>query len=178
MDRGPQDRCGDVRVHQRGASRARAAAWQGRGANSRRPHAARGHDRHDSQGGPARCKPTSSWNRKDGMTVMPTARLWMVDLGLSLALGACGVAGAWFTRRYTGISARNVYPLATVGIVCVVACALLRWPAGELVALPLAAPWIAAATAGPRWRQSDLGAGEELGAYELARRWLWEAPRQ
>ena len=82
--------------------------------------------------------------------VMRDARLWLLDLGLSLALGACGVVGAWWTRRYTSVSVRNVYPLAVVGAAWVMACAVLRWQAGELVATPLAAPWIAAATAGHR----------------------------
>jgi hypothetical protein len=30
-----------------------------------------------------------------------TAELWMTDLGVTLALGVCGVSGAWFMRRYS-----------------------------------------------------------------------------
>jgi hypothetical protein len=107
---------------------------------------------------------------------MPATQWWTIDLGFSLALGACGVLGAWLMRRYTSLAVRNVYPPAVVGTVCIAACALFRRHTAELLALPLAAPWIAAASAGHRWRQSDLGAGEELRTHELARRWLWEPP--
>jgi Mrp family chromosome partitioning ATPase len=108
---------------------------------------------------------------------MPLIQWWTIDLGVSLALGGGGIAAAWLIRRYTSLAARNAYPPAIAGGAFVIACALLHWHTAELVAIPLEAPWIAAATAGHRWRQSDLGAGEELRAHERARRWLWEAPR-
>ena len=103
-----------------------------------------------------------------------TAELWITDLGVTLGLGVCGVSGAWFMRRYSRLSVRNLYPPAVLASLGVLACAALRWQTAELAVVPVAAPWIAAATAGHRWRQSDLGAGEELRAHELARRWIWE----
>ena len=108
---------------------------------------------------------------------MVTARLWLLDLGLAIATATVGLAGVWLMRRYTLLSARNLYLPAAAGLLGVVGCAVLGWRLGELVMLPLAAPWMTAASAGHRWRQSDLGAGEELRAHELARRWVWQ-PQQ
>jgi hypothetical protein len=93
---------------------------------------------------------------------MISARLWMIDLAVSVAAGGAGIAAAWWLRRYTLLSARNLHPAAAAGVLGIVAAALLGWRAGEPVLLPLAAPWIAGASVAHRWRQSDLGAGEEL----------------
>jgi hypothetical protein len=104
---------------------------------------------------------------------MISVRLWMIDLAVSLVAGGAGIGAAWWMRRYTLLSARNLYPAGAAGVLGIVTAALLRWRAGELVLLPLAVPWVAAASAAHRWRQSDLGAGEELRAHELSRRWIW-----
>lgn len=109
---------------------------------------------------------------------MVTAKLWVFDLGLSVAVGGVGIGAAWWMRRFTLLSARNLYPGAAVGVLGIAVSALLGWRVGQLVLLPIAAPWVAAASVGHRWRQSDLGAGEELGAHELSRRWLWEPRRR
>jgi hypothetical protein len=107
-----------------------------------------------------------------------SARLCLIDLGLSLTTGGAGVAGAWWVRRHTLLSARNFYPIGVAGAVGMVGAAVLGWREAELVLLPTAAPFVAASGAGHRWRQSDLGAGEELRAHELSRRWIWEARRR
>lgn len=104
----------------------------------------------------------------------PPLQLWAVDMGVTVALAACGIGGAWFMRRYTAVSVRNLYAPAIITGLAVVACAVMQWHAALIASLPLASPWIAAASAGRRWRQSDLGAGEELRAHELSRRWIWE----
>ena len=109
---------------------------------------------------------------------MVTAKLWVFDLGLSVAVGGVGIGAAWWMRRFTLLSARNLYPGAAVGVLGIAVSALLGWRVGQLVLLPIAAPWVAAASVGHRWRQSDLGAGEELRAHELSRRWLWEPRRR
>jgi hypothetical protein len=81
-------------------------------------------------------------------------------------------------RRFTLLSARNLYPFAVGGILAVVGCPIVGWGVGELVVVPLAAPWVSGAASGHRSRQSDLGAGEELRAHELSRRWIWEPRRR
>ena len=43
-----------------------------------------------------------------------------------------------------------------------------------LVLAPIAAPVVAGALSGRRWRLADLGAGEELRQHELSRRWVWQ----
>jgi hypothetical protein len=106
--------------------------------------------------------------------MMLALRLFVIDLGLTLALGVTGVAGAWWMRRRTSLSARNLYPLAALGAIVLLATASVHaWRFSSIV-LPLAAPWAAGATVGARWRSRDLGAGEELRNHELARRWVWQ----
>ncbi len=92
----------------------------------------------------------------------------------SIAAAVAGVGVAWWLRRRTMISIRNVY-LATAGVVALdLAVNHTRiWP-GLLVTIPVTALTVAATVAGRRWRLSDLGAGEELRAHEQQRRWLWE----
>jgi len=112
------------------------------------------------------------------MTDMFDARLWVIDLVVTVTTGAAGVAGAWCMRRYTVVSARNLHPPAAAAALGVVVSVMVGSRVAELVLLPLMAPWVAAASAGHRWRQSDLGAGEELRAYELSRRWICQPRRQ
>jgi hypothetical protein len=98
----------------------------------------------------------------------------LLDLAATFLLGVGGIAGAWLLRRRSGLSVRNLYlPAAGLALVLAVSVAV-RWWAGALLALPLAAPWIAGSAVGRRWRLSDLGAGEELRSHELSRRWIWQ----
>jgi hypothetical protein len=92
-----------------------------------------------------------------------------------LAAGAGGVALAWWLRRHTMISVRNLYlaALATVAL-DVLIVSVHAWIA-LAVTVPLSALSVAGSAVGRRWRLSDLGAGEELRAHEQARRWLWQA---
>jgi hypothetical protein len=100
--------------------------------------------------------------------------LVVIDLAVTLILGVSGVAGAWWLRRRTTLSVRNLYPVAGAsGGVLLAALALHVWPAA-MIMLPVTSPWVAGAVTGSRWRSSDLGAGEELRNYELQRRWIWQ----
>ena len=100
----------------------------------------------------------------------------LIDVAITLMFGAVGAGGAWLLRRRTMLSVRNLYPPAALSTVLVAVCVAARWWGGLLVALPFAAPWIAGAVIGRRWRLTDLGAGEELRNHELARRWIWQTP--
>ncbi len=105
---------------------------------------------------------------------MLALKLIAVDLAFTLAFGTAGVIGAWWMRRRTTLSTRNLYPPAFLGVIGVLTTLGVRaWPI-SLVVMPLAAPWVAGATFGARWRSRDLGAGEELRNHELARRWIWQ----
>jgi hypothetical protein len=93
-----------------------------------------------------------------------------------LAFGTLGVLCAWIMRRYSTLSVRNVYPAAALGAGAVAVTVSLRaWPAVLIVAPPCSFV-LSAALCGRRWRLADLGAGEELRAYEQARRWVWQRP--
>ena len=110
---------------------------------------------------------------------MSYEHLVLADLAVCGLFGGGGVAGAWLMRRHSTLSIRNVYPPAVAGAVVVAAALAVRVWAAALIAAPLAIPWVVAAAAGRRWRLVDLGAGEELRAHELARRWVWQrAPRR
>ncbi len=93
---------------------------------------------------------------------------------VALALGCAGVALAWWMRRRTTLSIRNLYPAAVVGAAALTTSIAAHAWGLSLILLPLAAPWVAAAVVGSRWRSADLGAGEELRNHELARRWIWQ----
>ncbi|MGO9903930.1 MAG: type IV secretion system DNA-binding domain-containing protein, partial [Solirubrobacteraceae bacterium] len=101
----------------------------------------------------------------------------LIDLALTLVTGVAGAGGAWWMRRRTTLCAQNLYLAAAAATVLLLLCMAVRWWLGVLVLLPLAAPALAGAAAGRRWRLSDLGAGEELRNYELGRRWIWEPAR-
>jgi TraM recognition site of TraD and TraG len=89
---------------------------------------------------------------------------------------AAGVLLAWWLRRHTTVSIRNVYVAAAIAL-AVDAAALYARAAIVLPAMvPVTSCAIAAAAVGRRWRLSDLGAGEELRTHERARRWLWQPP--
>lgn len=108
---------------------------------------------------------------------MLNAQTAVLDILLTLFLGAAGGAGAWLMRRRSSLSLRNLYGPAIAGCACVVAVGVSGWPEANFVIVPLAAPWVVGAAIGRRWRISDLGAGEELRNYELARRWIWQPRR-
>jgi hypothetical protein len=98
----------------------------------------------------------------------------MIDLVVALLTGACGIAGAWYLRRRTDVSVRNLY-LPAAGALALIAVAIAgqAWVA-MIVLVPLAAPLVAGAGIGRRWRIADLGAGEELRNHERSRRWIWQ----
>jgi hypothetical protein len=96
-----------------------------------------------------------------------------------MLLGAlAGVGGAWLLRRRSTLSIRNLYPPAVLAVTLIAGTVAARWWTVLMILTPLAAPWVAAAVAGRRWRLSDLGAGEELRNHELARRWIWQPALQ
>jgi hypothetical protein len=98
----------------------------------------------------------------------------LIDVSAILALGALGVLCAWTMRRYSTLSARNLYPPAAATTVALGAVlAVHAWTLATALAPP-AAFLVAAAVYGRRLRLADLGAGEELRSFEQARRWAWE----
>jgi len=101
----------------------------------------------------------------------------LVDVFATLGLGGLGVLCAWVMRRYTTLSARNLYvPAAATAAALTAAVAIHGWTVVMLVA-PLCAFIMCAALHGRRMRLADLGAGEELRWFEQSRRWVWqEAP--
>src|SRR5450755_4624516 len=60
-----------------------------------------------------------------------------------------------------------------MGFALALSVAVRAWSA-LLVLAPIAAPALAGASSGRRWRLADLGAGEELRQHELSRRWVWQ----
>jgi hypothetical protein len=101
-----------------------------------------------------------------------------IDLTAMIVLAGGGVLGAWWLRRSTNVSIRNLYlptVLLSAGTVAVLAVGMW-WVAAVLA--PLTAPLLAASLTGRRWRLADLGAGEELRHHELERRWIWQPAPQ
>ena len=94
----------------------------------------------------------------------------------ALVAAGAGVLLAWWLRRYTTVSIRNVYLVAIVAIVVDAWALYARAASVMMVLVPATSLTVAASAVGRRWRLSDLGAGEELRAHEGARRWLWQRP--
>jgi hypothetical protein len=93
---------------------------------------------------------------------------------ISVAAGALGLAVAWWLRRYTTLSIRNLYVAAIVLCALTVAAgAAAVWDVAAVLG-PIATLMASASLMGRRWRLADLGAGEELRRYEQARRWVWQ----
>jgi hypothetical protein len=92
------------------------------------------------------------------------------------AAGAVGVALAWWLRRHTMVSVRNLYLAATCAVGLDVLIVSVHAWAALTMTVPLTIVTVAGSAVGRRWRLSDLGAGEELRAHEQARRWLWQPP--
>jgi len=101
-------------------------------------------------------------------------QLILADIALTFLCAAAGAGGAWLLRRRSSLSVRNLYPVAAVAFALMVAVIAVRSWTAMMVLVPCAAPWVAAAVAGRRWRVADLGAGEELRNHELSRRWIWQ----
>ena len=101
-------------------------------------------------------------------------RALMIDVAAILALGCLGVTVAWLMRRTTNLAARNLYPPALLSLATLIAGAAVHAWVVVLIIAPVCALTGSAAVYARRLRLSDLGAGEELRAYELARRWIWQ----
>jgi hypothetical protein len=97
-----------------------------------------------------------------------------VGLGAALIAGVLGAGVAWWMRRRTTLSIRNLYVAALLLLAAFAAVLAARWWAALLILGPLAVFAASASLVGRRWRLSDLGAGEELRRFEQARRWLWQ----
>jgi cell division septation protein DedD len=96
--------------------------------------------------------------------------------GLAIVAAAAGVLLAFLLRRRTTLSIRNLYLVASAALVADTALLYERFAPALWVMVPLTSFAIAGSAIGRRWRLSDLGAGEELRAYERARRWVWQSP--
>jgi TraM recognition site of TraD and TraG len=101
-------------------------------------------------------------------------QLILIDIALTFLCAVAGAGGAWLLRRRSSLSIRNLYPVAAVAFALIVAVIAVRSWTAMMVLVPCAAPWVAAAVVGRRWRVADLGAGEELRNHELSRRWIWQ----
>jgi hypothetical protein len=93
----------------------------------------------------------------------------------ALAAAGAGVLLAWWLRRYTTLSIRNLYLTAIIAITLDAWAISARASSALLVLVPVSCSTLAASAVGRRWRLSDQGAGEELRAHERARRWLWQS---
>jgi hypothetical protein len=103
-----------------------------------------------------------------------TPAVAVIVAGAILASVAFGALLASVMRRYSTLSARNLYAPAVAGALAFALMVWLRaWAAVMLIA-PVSGFAISAAAYGRRHRLADLGAGEELRAYEQARRWIWQ----
>jgi hypothetical protein len=104
----------------------------------------------------------------------PVLRYAPLYLAVIFVAGGAGVLLAWWMRRHTTVSIRNLY-LAAIAAVGLDAWALPAHATNVLIVLaPITSFVLAASAVGRQWRLSDLGAGEELRAHERARRWLWQ----
>jgi len=97
-----------------------------------------------------------------------------MGVGVSFVTGAIGAGVAWWIRRRTTLSIRNLYLLALLFAALFGAAAALQLLAALVVLGPLLVFAASASLVGRRWRLSDLGAGEELRRYEQQRRWIWQ----
>ena len=85
----------------------------------------------DGSPGRLREPPSRCAGRRIEVSLMVTAKLWVIDLGLSVAVGGVGIGAAWWMRRFTLLSARNLYPGAAVGVLGIAVPALLGWRVGS-----------------------------------------------
>ena len=98
----------------------------------------------------------------------------LADTAAILGFAALGVLCAWAMRRFSTLSARNLYAPGMAGLAAVSAIvAVHAWQVAMIVAPP-SALGVSAALYGRRLRLADLGAGEELRSFEQARRWVWQ----
>jgi hypothetical protein len=97
-----------------------------------------------------------------------------VGLGAALIAGVLGAGVAWWVRRRTTLSIRNLYVAALLLLAAFAVALVARWWAALLIVGPLVVFAASASLVGRRWRLSDLGAGEELRRFEQARRWVWQ----
>lgn len=100
----------------------------------------------------------------------------VVDVCATLGLGALGVICAWVMRRYSTLSARNLYGLATAAAAALAAALATHAWTLAMFLTPACAFAVCAAVYGRRQRLADLGAGEELRSFEQSRRWVWQPP--
>ena len=99
----------------------------------------------------------------------------LLDIALVIALGAFGVLGAWLLRRLEHSVGEERLPRRGADRDSRLRSASPCEPGRRVLVLaPLAAPALAGALSGRRWRLADLGAGEELRQHELSRRWMWQ----
>jgi hypothetical protein len=97
-----------------------------------------------------------------------------IGLGAALIAGVLGAGVAWWMRRRTALSIRNLYVAALLLLALFAVALAARWWAALVIVGPLVVFAASASLVGRRWRLSDLGAGEELRRFEQARRWVWQ----
>ncbi len=87
---------------------------------------------------------------------------------------AIGFVVAWWIRRRTQLTIRHAYIAAVLLGVLLAGAGLANAGALAVAIVPFFFAATFASAVGRNWRLSDLGAGEDLRAYEQSRRWLWE----
>ncbi|MBA3747598.1 MAG: TraM recognition domain-containing protein, partial [Solirubrobacterales bacterium] len=92
----------------------------------------------------------------------------------AIVAAAAGVTFAWWLRRRTMISIRNLYLATGLALALDVVVTWAHATVLLLVLVPATSFTLAASALGRRWRLSDLGAGEELRTHEQGRRWIWQ----
>ena len=84
------------------------------------------------------------------------------------------MGGAWWLRRRSSLSIRNLYPPAALGVVLVGGAVAVRWWPGVLALTAAVRAVGGGGRRGAAVAAADLGAGEELRNHELGRRWIWQ----
>jgi len=95
-------------------------------------------------------------------------------VALTLALTLIGQLAVWLVHKYTLLGAFNLYPVLAVAVVILAAAVELDTPAVTVAAVIALVPIAAMTVSASRWRMQALGAGGDLRAHELERRWIWQ----
>lgn len=97
-------------------------------------------------------------------------------IALTGVLMVAGQLAAWLVHKYTLLGAFNLYPLLAVAVALLAAGIGLHAQRLTVVVVIALIPIAGMTASATRWRTQALGAGGDLRAHELARRWIWHRP--